>query len=227
MYKFRRILAVCVLSATAMTVSAQWRLGIYAGIDHCNHELSNGYAYTNLINGKSGGIFGIMGQYNFCDWFGVRADINLQNRNYNAIYSLELDRYRYRNTYVTLPILANFSFGSQQLRGYVNAGGYIAHWISKKVECQQVLNPLDRGDEAETSEPSDFGKADRRFDAGLAGSIGISYLVLPELAINAEGSIYYGLVNSHKTGSSYFKQPAYDTTLGLTIGVAYIFGNNK
>ena len=226
MYKFRRILAACVLSAVTITVSAQWRLGVYAGIDHCNHDLSNGYAYTNQVNGKNGGIFGIMGQYNFCDWFGVRADINLQNRNYNAIYSLEVDKYRYRNTYLTLPLLANFSFGSQQLRGYVNAGGYIAHWVSKKMECLQVFN-MSSNDEAETSTPSYFGKADRRFDAGLAGSLGISYLVLPELAINAEGSIYYGLVNSHNTGSSYFKQPAYDTTLGLTIGVAYIFGNSK
>ena len=34
------------------------------------------------------------------------------------------------NNYLSLPIVAQFSFGGKRLRGFVNGGGYLGYWLS-------------------------------------------------------------------------------------------------
>ena len=60
-------------------------------------------------------------------------------------------------------------------------------------------------------------------DAGLVGRIGIIFDVYENLYMNVEMVDYWGMVNSHKTGSQYVKQNAYDNTMSFQIGIGYTF----
>lgn len=221
-YMKLRLLLLLSLFWVASTIKAQWRVGVYGGLDYCERSLHEGYDYTNHHDGKIGSIFGITGQYNFNSWLGLRADINCQSRNYNASYTYWRNIYEYRNTYLTLPLMANLSGGSERLRGYVNLGGYIGHWSSQKITGSHVRNISTNVYENIGTEKG-FNDSNRRFDAGLAGGIGASYLITPHIAINAEWMIYYGLVNNHNTGSKYYKQPSFDDVKSYTIGITYVF----
>jgi len=204
------------------TIKAQWTVGVYGGLDYCERSYNAGYDYTNYLDGKTGAVYGITGQYNILDWLGVRADINWQSRNFDSSHTYWRNRYRHRNTYLTVPVMANISKGKGRLKGYVNLGGYLGHWQSQKIEGTSVKNISTNVYENIGTERG-FNPSNRRFDAGLAGGLGVSYLILPHIAIRAEWMMYYGLVNNHETGSGYYRQPSYDDVKIYTIGICYVF----
>ncbi len=118
--------------------------------------------------------------------------------------------------------MASFSFGGKKLRGYANIGGYAGIWTSKDVKYQ--INASISGADTNTEYGmSGFSDADRKFDAGLVGGLGVSYNFFSNLEAFAESMIYYGLTNSHNTGSSRFEQPSYDTTPCLCVGLRWTF----
>lgn len=217
----RKILFLLLLAAST-TIKAQWRAGVYGGLDYCERTYNAGYDYTNYLDGKAGTVFGITGQYNFMDWLGIRADINWQSRNYNASYTYWRNRYQYRNTYLTIPLMVNLSRGIGRLRGYVNLGGYLGHWQSQKMEGTYVRN-ISTNTYENIGTESGFNESNRRFDAGLTAGIGVSFMLTTHIALNAEWMMYHGLVNNHKTGSQYFQQPSFDEVKCYTLGISYVF----
>lgn len=210
----RTVFAICLLIVGMTDVSAQWRAGIYGGAGWTERSLHGVYDYVRSRSMVTGGTLGITGQYNFTDWLGVRTDIVLQQRNFNDTYSILLYRFNHRNTYADVPVMANFSMGGGKLRGYANVGGYAGFWMNHKVESHIGT---------ESGSESGFSLADRRFDAGLAGGIGLSYRLYRNLEADAECMVYYGLTDSHDTGSPTFRQPSYDTSAYISLGVVWSF----
>lgn len=218
----RLFITICLLCGLLTEVSAQWRAGVYAGAGSCEREIQGVYDYARSRSAVPGVVAGVSGQYNFTDWLGLRMDVNMQWRNYDDVYSVVTEQYRNRNIYVDVPLMACFSFGGNRLRGYVNLGGYAGIWASRKV----FSKPWQGGNFLSLKKEyvqSGFSRAENRFDAGLAGGIGISYLLCLNLVANAECMLYYGLTDSHNTGSSRFIQPSYDTTPCVCLGIAWQF----
>lgn len=87
---------------------------------------------TCAYEARDGFTVGIPVQYDFRDWFGLRADLVFVQKGqkmhrtdtYNAIHTDT------RNNYLQLPVMASFSFGGERLRGFLNAGGYVGGWLS-------------------------------------------------------------------------------------------------
>lgn len=215
----RTVLALCILICSFADVSAQWSAGIYGGVDWCNRSIDRGYDYARSRFALPGGIAGIKGQYNFTPWLGVRMDVNMQCRNFDDIYSIIQEQYHYRNKYVDIPLMVSFSFGGERLRGYANVGGYAGVWILQTIEHKPVMDNSGQN----WYSRSGFSMADKRFDAGLAGGLGILYRITGNLEANAECMLYYALTDSHNTGSSRFSQPFYDTVPCLCLGLTWIF----
>ena len=67
---------------TTLFANAQWRVGVTAGADYNVFSIDKQYMADVLFDGRWGVTYGVTGQYNFTDWFGVRADFNLTQKNY-------------------------------------------------------------------------------------------------------------------------------------------------
>ncbi|MCQ2052212.1 MAG: PorT family protein [Bacteroidaceae bacterium] len=213
------VLVILLLGIFVPKASAQWRAGVYGGIDWGKRSINPGYSYAFARSAAVGGVAGVSGQYIFNEWLGIRTDLNAQWRNYNDCYSIMSEYYRYRNMYLTLPVMASFSFGGKKVRGYLGTGVYAGLWCAQNIYSREMHNG--KPDFRHTA--SGFSKADKRFDAGLAGCLGVTCMLTADLSVNVEGMLYYGLVNSHNTGSSRYVQPSYFTTPCINMGLAWVF----
>ena len=115
--------------------NAQFSVGVQAGYAN-NYLLTN---VSNLVSTKyvsqPGFSVAVPLQYDIADWFAIKAQPGYMQKNYQmqrtgfykGVYETST------NGYVQLPLMGHFSFGSETLRGYVDAGGYAGFWLSGNV----------------------------------------------------------------------------------------------
>lgn len=230
-----RLSACCMALAAAHPSTAQWRVGLTAGYSRNTLDMDTGYAYDLRYEARDGFTVGIPVQYDFRDWFGLRADMVFVQKGqkmhrtsyYSGIYTDT------RNNYLQLPVMASFSFGGERLRGFLNAGGYVGGWLSSRREGVTWRFFSDTGDddgiitsenryEFDEKVPFD-SRRDNRFEAGLVGGVGISYRVAPRVALQAEGRCYYALTDMQKDYMK-FRVPRYNTTFVVQVGCSIILG---
>ena len=205
-------------------LQAQWRVGVLGGATYNEYAINIQYQTDYRYAGAWGWSAAVFGQYDFLDWIGLRAEVEATERNYRfyrtGIYSGT--HYTYRNTYLQLPVMAQFSFGGQQVRGFVNTGVYVGDWAAGQQKGSSY-DPMSNMTFA-VDEPYIFqSDKDQRVDFGLAGGLGIEYRPAEHWALHLEGRCYYGLVSTVKQYMHHVKDYRYNTTLGANIGVAYIF----
>uniref|UniRef100_UPI00402A0A50 porin family protein n=1 Tax=Alistipes onderdonkii TaxID=328813 RepID=UPI00402A0A50 len=231
-----RCCAFCLALAVSVPASAQWRVGLTAGYSRNTLDMDTGYAYDLRYEARDGFTVGIPVQYDFRDWFGLRADLVFVQKGqkmhrtdtYNAIHTDT------RNNYLQLPVMASFSFGGERLRGFLNAGGYVGGWLSshRKGVTHRFFSD-ESGDENgvvvpenryEFDEKVPFdSRRDNRFEAGLVGGVGVSYRVAPRVELQAEGRCYYALTDMQKDYMK-FRVPRYNTTFVVQVGCSIILG---
>lgn len=231
----KQLLVILVLWLTGIqAASAQWRVGVNAGYAHNTLDIDRGYAYDMRYGSRGGFTMGVPVQYDFTDWFGLRAELAYvakgQNMHRTHYYgALESD---IRNHYLQLPVMASFSFGGSRLRGFVNAGAYVGAWLACYEEGMNKnmfggspeSGLLDENNAYISDGKLDFdSRRDNRFEAGLTGGLGIRYLLLPRVEVSLEGRCYYALTDQQKN-YMYFHTPRYNTTFALLAGVSFLFG---
>ena len=126
---------------------AQFFIGLEAGGNKNSLITNNSNQAFTSYDSKSGISVGVPILYELNDWFALRATPSYMQKNYtinrtgffNGIYQDNM------NGYLQLPLMGQFSFGEDQLKGYVNLGVYGAYWLSGKVKGAEanVLNPVD------------------------------------------------------------------------------------
>ena len=198
-----------------------WYLGFMLG--GTNNRLDVSYARASGTWYADRGVdFELVAGYQFNQWFGIRTGLGALTKNY--ITDLEVsyvdvsDVYRtyYRDTYLQLPLLADLSLGSEDVRLHFMFGGYAAYWLTQWRHGYVYV----------ADDPRPFvGDAyhfvegyDNRFDAGLAGGIGLSLRVSPAFQLHFEGDYYHGLVS---TAKSPYK--TYNRTWTFGMGLTYHF----
>lgn len=237
--KWLKPLFLFLLLFSVLPVSAQWSAGLSLGYANNTLNTDTGYAYDRRYESMGGLSIGIPVQYQFTDWFGLRAEAVYIQKGYkmhrtgilNAIYT------NTRNHYLQVPLLADFSFGGERLRGFLHAGGFLGGWLSSRRQGVTVRELSDEnGDENGLVTPENEyrfnekapfdSRRDNRFEAGLAGGVGLSYRVLPYLRLELEGRCYYSLTDLQK---NYMKSlvPRYNTTFVIQAGCLFMFGQTK
>ena len=196
-------------------------LGFFLG--GTNNRLDISYARNSGTWYADRGVdFEVVTGYQFNQWFGIRTGLGVLTKNY--ITDLEVnyvdisDVYRtfYRDVDMQLPLLADLSVGGEDVRIHFMFGGFAAYWLSQWRHGYVYV----------ADDPRPFvGDAyhfvegyDNRFDAGLAGGIGLSLRVSPAWQLHFEGDYYHGLVS---TAKSPYK--TYNRTWTFGMGMTYHF----
>ena len=201
---------------------AQWRVGVNGGATYNHSTISKHYMTDFQWDDRWGVTFGVMGQYDVNDWLGVRAELDWTQKNYRLTRQIlsNLD-YKYVNNYLQLPVMASFSFGGKQLRGFCNAGVYGGYWLTSGREGTDFNNSSEKV--YEFSENIEFNdERDQRFDFGFVGGIGVEYRFCQRWAAQVEMRYYYSTVSTQKDYMR-LSDPRYNSTLGVQAGLWYNF----
>ncbi len=220
MKKRRLMLAFALI--TTLFANAQWRVGLTAGADYNVFSIDKQYMADVVYKGRWGVSFGLTGQYNFTDWFGVRADLNLMQKNHHVCRAnMEGYDMKYRNTYLMLPVMASFSFGGERLRGFCNLGVYGGYWTRSYRSGQDFNSFTDKFYEVKGKVAFDSDR-DKRWDCGLAGGLGLEYRISNHWATQLEVRYYYSTTSTTKQYMR-IKDYRYNSTTTIQLGGSYIF----
>lgn len=201
---------------------AQWRVGVNGGATYNHSTISKHHMTDYQWKDRWGVTLGVMGQYDVNDWLGVRAELDWTQKNYRLTRQIlsNLD-YKYVNNYLQLPVMASFSFGGKQLRGFCNAGVYGGYWLTSGREGTDFNNSSEKV--YEFSEDIKFNsERDQRFDFGFVGGIGLEYRFCQRWAAQVEMRYYYSTVSTQKDYMR-LSDPRYNSTLGVQAGLWYSF----
>ena len=217
-----KLINVVVALALAVSANAQLKLGVTAGADYNVYSMDQQYMTDYKVDGRWGTTFGVSGQYNLNEWLGVRADLNLTQKNYRrsrVVY--DYVDYKLTNNYMQLPVMASFSFGSQKLRGFCNLGVYGGYWLSshrKGSDKNTFSEEFIRFDEKVTFND----ERDQRWDCGLVGGVGLEYRIAAHWSAQAEVRYYYSTTSATK---QYMRNRdyRYNSTTTVQIGAYYNF----
>lgn len=233
-------LTMLAIVVTAVTASAQWRIGATAGYVNNSLDTKTNYAYDLRYEDRGGFTMAVPVQYDFTEWLGARAEIAYVQKNYSQHRTHYFEGYyeNRRNEYLSLPVMASFSFGSPRLRGFLNMGVYMGCWINShrdgvtKIEDEptdadmEPVTSLTPENTYKYSETVEFdSRRDNRFDGGLCGGVGVEFRLNTFVGFNAEWRLYYGLSNMYK--SKTVGMPRYNTSWALQVGAFITFDTKK
>jgi len=205
------------------TCLAQWRIGVSAGADYNFYSRDKQYLTDYHYLDQWGFAVGVSGRYDFFPWLGLKAELNMTQKNYRMTrYTYTGMNYRYWNYYMQLPVMANLSFGGQKVRGFANIGFYGGYWVASRLtgtDYNAFSKPIEI---IHLDENGMNTKRDQRWDCGPVGGVGIEYRCAEHWAVQLEGRYYYSLLNA-RHNSEHVKDPAYNSTIVLQFSFDYIF----
>ena len=218
------------MEATAQE-NPRWIVGVKGGWSYTSMERSNMGRVDETYSPLSGYDVGLQARYSLLDWLAIRADLDFMSRSYQIDRNLHhIDRVytKYSNDYLTLPVMADFSFGGKRLRGHAYGGVYGAFWMKARTEGTTFWMTDYYIYFDDFNESRLFNSEDRRFIAGGVGGLGVSY-AFPNVwkkmggpVITLDALYYYDFVSHHK-GYPHLSDPRYLSTLSITLGVAFCF----
>lgn len=225
-------LLVCIFALVSSKIAAaSFEIGVAAGYDYNFYDIKTQYAYDFRYTNGGGLTVGVPTKTRFNDWLGLRTDLVYLQKNYSMHRSggWAGSYTNYTNHYLQLPVMANFSFGGERLRGYVNVGGYVGAWLASRRQGENVqsgqdlsvFGALGNGNHSpyKFDEKREFTPEDSRVDAGLAGSLGIEWKANDRFALFLETGCNYGLVSTHKICGKVSPNPTYNTTVFVQLGL--------
>ena len=131
----KKSLTLILLLLLALSIKAQWSIGIKEGCNITSITRSQAGRIDEVYSNKTGNDVGLFAKYQFNDFFALRSDLSFMQRSHKMNRTLNyIDKVysEYRNSYLTLPVMADFSFGGERLRGHLLTGGYVGYWVSAR-----------------------------------------------------------------------------------------------
>lgn len=230
-----RAIVLVLLCWTAVEANAQmnpkWTIGVKGGWNWTSISSSRlgriDETYSPLGNFDAG----LQARYKLTDWLAIRADLSIMSRSYRMDRNLNyLDPVftKYTNDYLTLPLMADFSFGGRQLTGHAYCGGFGGYWMKAHVKGKTYWMTDYYVYFDDFDEIREFNSEDQRLIAGAVGGLGLSYSFF-DSSVSGGGPVvsldvmyYHDLVSHHK-GYAHLSDPRYLNTLSITLGIAANF----
>jgi hypothetical protein len=198
-------------------------IGISSGYTHNHLSTSVSYRPFTTYENKGGFAVGLPVVYHVTDWFGVQTEFSVLQKNYKwtrpDYYFLNSIPYQNTiNTYVQFPLIARFSFGEKELRGFCALGGFTGYWASGRIEGEGLnLNYLPYSYDKKYT----FDKRrDNRLEYGFLVGFGLEYAYKNICNFTLEGRYYYSTSDLQK---NYMLQqnPRYNDTYVIQASVLF------
>jgi hypothetical protein len=207
------------------TKTKRFSLGISGGyVYNSLHSSTNYRAFTKYTGGK-GLTVSVPVRYELLQWLAVQAEPQYIQKNYGLHRTQEFSAMYndWTNSYLQLPLFAQFSFGGKKLRGFVNVGGFVGWWAASNIQGSMSSpstyyeNPYALYTYNEKYPFID--ERDRRMEAGVALGGGVRYN-FDRCTPFVEMRYYRGLTDTQK---DYMLQqtPRYNDTYSLQVGILF------
>lgn len=207
--------------AHAQNNTSRLYFGVSSGYTHNTLVTSVGYRPFTTYESVGGFTVGVPVLYRFNEWLALQVEPSVIQKNYlwaltrfHALYPA----HRYTiNTYLQLPLMANFSFGGERLRGFVTPGVFVGYWTASRIRGIAIGNNRAYS----FNMPFEFDtRRDNRFEYGLMLGLGLKYRLNDMLTFTLEGRYFYGASDLQK---NYMLQqiPRYNNTFVLQAGVLF------
>ena len=203
--------------------TAQWTVGVSGGWTSTTISRYDGGRMDEAYSALGGFEAGVQGNYTFNSWLAVRATLSFMQRSHRMDRNLNyLDPVltEHINSYLMLPVVADFSFGGEQLRGYMLAGGYGGYWLGERRMGKTFWMTDYYVYFEDFDERREFTGEDARLNAGVAFGAGLSYSIDDKREVGLYAMYYYDLTSHHK-GSPHLADPRYLNTLSIGLNVNY------
>jgi hypothetical protein len=214
-------------AAAASPEKSHWYIGFIGGYANNNLYTSTGGRTLTEYEKGHGVEFGIPVRYQVNPWFAVQTELQYIQKNYTWRRTGQYDRVysTITNSFIDIPLLANFSLGGEKLRVFANAGGYAGVWIDSRRKGTQRENTVDAFNPSaifysDYDERVEFdNRRDARFEAGLLAGLGLQY-ALNTCTFFLEGRYYYGLTDLQQD-YAYNMVSRMNSTFAVTVGAVF------
>ncbi len=219
---------------------AQLSVGFEGGYNK-NYLITN---VSNLVstqyNPLSGFSFGVPVVYQVADWFSLKAVPSFMQKNY-LMQRTGFYQGVYQNStngYIQLPVMGQFSFGGEALRGFVDIGGYAGYWLTGHVKgtMPNILNQGAYTNTTSNAQPNNIfdeftpysynekytfnNTKDKRLALGVLAGAGLSYQLTDTYKLYGGATYYNSLTDLQKKYQTGLV-PRYNTTYVFSLGVLY------
>lgn len=211
--------------SVAPDVFAQWQTSIKAGVNITASDHSQAGRVDETYSAGTSWITGVTVQYNFLEWLALRAEIDVADRTHRMdrnIRYLDPVYTEYHNTYLMVPVLADFSFGGKKVRGHMYAGGFAGWWMGAGRQGTTFWMTDYKVYFTQFNERMGFNNEHRRLTAGLTAGTGISYNFNGKWGISLDAIYFHDLV-SYRKDSSFIPDTRYLSSISATFGTSYKF----
>lgn len=205
------------------SAAAQWAVGLRGGWSSTTISRYNGGRMDEAYSALGGIEAGVQGSFTFNSWLAVRANLSFMQRSHRMDRNLNyLDPVftEHLNSYLMLPVVADFSFGGERLRGHMLAGVYGGYWMHERSRGKTFWMTDYYVYFEDFDEPREFTSEDVRANAGACFGAGLSYAIGDKWVVGLDAMYYYDLTSHHK-GSPHLADPRYLNTLSLGLNVNY------
>ncbi|MBN1339290.1 MAG: PorT family protein [Bacteroidales bacterium] len=173
------VLTLLLLAAPAMLFS-QYSIGLKGGVNMADLSGSSVENNSSLMGYNFGGVFNYSLEdaisSDFGKIFSLQAELYMETKGANADYMFvdttkNLSDVPQNFTYVTIPVLAKFSFGNaEKFQVYVNAGVYFSSLFGLTIDGEKMRDH----DKNVNTDQRKYREEYAGFDMGLQGGAGIA-----------------------------------------------------
>jgi len=146
----------------------------------------------------SGAYFGVSARYTEEKFFGLIAEINLEQRGWKEKFEDMPFQYSRSLTYIQIPFMTHIYFGSRKFKGFVNLGPSVSFMIGDKITSNfDYRHPAGvDGFDMENRHINQMSMdISNKFDYGVVGGIGMELILKRKHSVMLEARYYFGLGN--------------------------------
>lgn len=146
-----------------------------------------------------GALFGVTARYTEEKFFGLIAEVNFEQRGWKEKFDDGTNfEYSRSLTYIQIPFMTHFYFGSRKFKGFINLGPSVSVLIGEGISSNfNYRNPASvAGFDIENRHTNQMNmEVKNKFDYGVVGGAGMELILKRKHSIMLEARYYFGLGN--------------------------------
>lgn len=172
-----------------------------------------------------GYMAGVSIKYTEENYFGLIAELNIEQRGWQENFEEAPFSYKRHLTYFQIPLLTHIYFGNDKIKGFVNLGPEIGFLIGDKITADfDYKNPTTVPNfPANRMTEQLYTDVKNKFDYGISGGLGLEYIIKKRHSIILEGRYYFGLGSIYPDKKKDTFSASRSTSILISLGYMYRF----